>query len=549
MSDSMLRGIASRGLQTTASFPFTISMPRRFVEASPFHASCTDSTSTMAIAGQPIATDDGVHVHDLETGELVCCCQNHRSGNGAAYDVAYDVAFVKNGSDRDKLLSGHGSGALRVWTVPEGESWKTLGADAASAQAYTVDVDGTGTRFCSAGSDGALRIWSLDCREPLHVLHGHRGVIHRARFLPGAGAGVATCGDDGTTRVWRSSPAEIVLDPFQRAVAIHALAFAGDGQRLAVGADDGTVVVCDLASEGTSCCKVADVGEAMRSLAFCPTTDLEGNFSEERLLALDRSGNATLIDLEKKTPIWPASVSGVLAIGPVVADGKWGIRAASANESANAGDSRFLVHRVSSADWPVLDSAGQFLALRSGDDLRRWKVSDDSLEEDASWIASAEGTTTLAVDPRGRVWAGKADGTVVAFDWRDGQLLYQLVESDKAVTSLTFNENGSRLIVCGEGGRLDLWLVPVESSKEQDAVPKLEPISLLSLGGHSEDVLAAAFCSSGRTLATADAQGLVCIRRSPPQVPNRAEKPPAPGLRRNQLPNRELQDADPHIGR
>ena len=98
-------------------------------------------------------------------------------------------------------------------------------------------------------SDGAIELWdpesTLRAREPLR---GHHGVIRDLTFL--SSTLLASAADDGNVNVWSlqdSSPLMVLSMPERR--QILSLAASPDGNTLASGGRDGSVVVFDLRFE------------------------------------------------------------------------------------------------------------------------------------------------------------------------------------------------------------------------------------------------------------------------------------------------------------
>uniref|UniRef100_A0A5B6Z8A7 Serine-threonine kinase receptor-associated protein n=1 Tax=Davidia involucrata TaxID=16924 RepID=A0A5B6Z8A7_DAVIN len=122
-------------------------------------------------------------------------------------------------SDQTILSSCTDIGGVRLWDVRSGKIVHTLetkspvtSAEVSQDGRYITTADGSTVKFWDANHFGLVKSYNMPCNvesaslEPkLGCNKGHHGPVHCVRFSPG-GESYASGSEDGTIRIWQSSP-------------------------------------------------------------------------------------------------------------------------------------------------------------------------------------------------------------------------------------------------------------------------------------------------------------------------------------------------------
>ena len=173
------------------------------------------------------------------------------------------------------LASAGSDGTVRLWSVERGEelgkfnAWKDK-----LAAARTIDFDPAGKTIVSGAWDGTLKLWDVDQRKPKLSLIGQALPVTSAKFSPDGSIIATTTGDwqqwqlPGELRLWDAKTGEELANLTGHTTEIKQLAFDREGKRLAT-SGAGQVFVWDFAARsiihrlktdgaGTSLCFAPD---------------------------------------------------------------------------------------------------------------------------------------------------------------------------------------------------------------------------------------------------------------------------------------------------
>jgi WD40 repeat protein/3',5'-cyclic AMP phosphodiesterase CpdA len=314
--------------------------------------------------------------------------------------------------------------------------------------------------------------------------------------------GLASAPELHSAAVTPGQPVEVEIAPAAIGVpyGFHAqtsrlpepVAYSADGGLLAIGSEDGGVLICD-----------AITGQPVRTLhghrgrvyavAFAPGDTLLATGSSDGTVRLwDPATGGCLRTLEgHRDGVWPMVLSpggDLLAAGD--ADGIlriWDLRAARVRHSLR-GHTAPVYTASFSAD-------GQWLAVGDAAKLRLYQAATGELARE---LADQHGPVyRAAFSPAGDLLAtGHGSGDIQLWDPASGERRQELPGEGAAVYTLAFSPTGARLASGDTGGRIALW-----DPRTGRAAAKL--------AGHHASVYWVTFSPDGSLLASCDSDGNV----------------------------------------
>ena len=353
-------------------------------------------------------------------------------------DEVVAIALSPNGA---VLASADRAGAIRVWDTATRRASHELRTGGAAAADLAVAPVGTGL-VAAAERGGAVTVFSLGSGRAAGTrsLTGHRADATAVAFAAD-GELLASGARDGSLVLWNPATAGEVGRPGGHAAAILDLAFAPDGRLLASGAADGSVRLWS-ATERTLLFSLTGHRAAVTSLAFSP----DG------------------------TMLFAAAADGTLRAW-FTADGQSAL--------AVAGHAR-------GPSFAAVTGAGLVATAGADGHLRTWRLGGTR-----ALIAPGELAGALVFSPDGAVVAAAtADHKVHRFRVDSGQALPALVGHTGDVDDIAFAPDGALLATAGADGSARLW-------RAGDGQP------LSALIGHRGPVAAVAFAPSGAMIGTA----------------------------------------------
>jgi RNA polymerase sigma factor (sigma-70 family) len=385
-----------------------------------------DATNIMGLAMAPdadviaSAQNNEVHVWDLGTGKP----KFSRDTAGFAVAISPEGRVLATGGRTQENAD-----SVVLWDLRTGAKLRTLSANMYQVFRLAFSPDGKLLTAVSCGNPSwsppkesrpeIVRLWEVETGQ-LHELAGHTGGATSLAFSPD-GNMLATGGHDGTILLWDSATRkplrkiELVEDVYSHpkgngfdSGGIHALAFAPNGKTLASANHDGTVRVVDAAT-GKQIHVLRGHTHRVVDIAFSRNGERLASGSFDRTVRLWDAASGALLN---PRPGHDGDVASVL-MSP---DGR---------HAVTVGRDRSL--RI----WDPI--TGQELHT-----LRDFKsaIHAISLSADGKWIAT-----------------GTEDGTIQLRDAAEGAVVREFKGHSGQIGSLSFSPDGKTLASASPSGK------------------------------------------------------------------------------------------------
>ena len=329
------------------------------------------------------------------------------------------------------------------------------------------------------------------------TLAGHNGPVTAVAFS-GDGHRLATAGVDGKAIVWEVATGTQIAQLIGHSGIINALAFSPDGRSVATAGEDTTVRLWDAAT-GKQQHKFIGHIDVVTSVHF--STD------GSRLVSASSDGTARVWDVRKDAAggVY-AGEKGRLNFADFSPDGQWIV--------GGGDDASTLLWHVDDPGNPIrLDGhegsvrIGAFspdgtLVLSGGDDARIlvWSTETEQLVYNLGNIEGGVVSATFSHDGA-RLMANGYDRTAALWDVATGQLLGDLGPHDDVVYTAVFSSDDRKVVTASGDGTARIWDV-------SPGTPIGVQVALLQ---NNSPVHSAVFSADGHLVATANDGGEVLI--------------------------------------
>jgi len=431
-----------------------------------------------------------VHLLDAATGAVVrTLCGPAPRVNGVAFSP--DGHTLVAGGTPSRAPSRMPAGHVKAWEADTGEELLPFVGHHLGISALAFSPDGS--RLAAASWDHSARVWDVATRRPVATYYGHDAALGSIAFSPD-GRHVASAGLDRTIHIWDAATRQRERILLGHRGAVFGLAYAPDGRRLASCAfiwgrePDGELKVWDLTDE-----QAFRSRRAHSKLLF----GLALSADDRRLASAGFDGVIRLWDADTLREL-PGQHSypheqNTVALSP---DGT--LLASRAMDKKltlwDVGTGR-VVHTlggpVAVLRAVAFSPDGRLLAADTRDNVFK-----EGAGEIAVWdLAAEEKVVTLqgrsvAFSPDGRRLAFGNGNAVTVRDLDSGRDVLTLAGHTAEVLAVAFDRDGGRIASGGRDRTVCLW----DAATGQ---------SLGELRGHTGPVWGLAFHPGGRRLASA----------------------------------------------
>ncbi len=469
--------------------------------------------------GQTLAsgyTDDEMRLWDVATGDLQQTFSEHTERR---YRVRFDS--VRFSPDGQTLVSasqvvtrqgGHKIYKIRLWNVTSGKPVKMLtigGVDAVSSVSWSAD----GQTLAMGNLESTIQLWDIATSEPLKVLTVQADAVSTLCWSPD-GQTLASASQDGTIQLWDVATGL----PHHRFTGhtshVSSLYWRGDGQTLVAGYDDSRVRLWDAV---TGMPRHTFVGrtEDGRSLSFSEARRDVSLSADGQLLASGSDDTTILLwdvatgALRQTFPGHTERVSSLCfsADGRLLASGSWDKTIRLWDVATGTSMKTLTGYAADSMDF---SPNSQMLA--SGTQL--WDVATGTLLH--TLTSHDGGISSLSFSPNGQTLASGpwndsrvVNHTIRLWDVNTGELQKTFIAEDfGSVASLCWSPDGQTL--ASGGGYVSEGCAGVLDAKVRVwdvATGELQR----TFTGHAHEIWSVRFSADGQTLASGSADGTVLL--------------------------------------
>lgn len=367
------------------------------------------------------------------------------------------IAFVP---DKPQLISGGYDGSIRLWDLETGRILSTLHTNQRNeVLALALSPDGKQLAACHGST---VEIWSLESGQSVRSLGAFADRAAAIAYAPD-GQKIAIGDVSGGVRIWDVSTGQAVHSLKAHSATIHRLAYSPDGKLLALASHDGNAGLWD-AETGKRQYRLSAHQACVRYLSFAPDGQTIATGSEDRTVRLWDVASG----VERQVIPFHQWVTAVAfsADGETLVTVDQG-REITLKPISTAGQARVTHSCHRKQIWALAFSAdGTQLATASDDGdiiVRDWDAlvagaSEQTLER--SVIHGLRGAaSSLAISPDGSRLAVAEENAFSAAVWdpRSGQRLVTLEGHKSFVRCVCFNHDATMLATGAEDNSVRLW--------------------------------------------------------------------------------------------
>ncbi|KZS88473.1 hypothetical protein SISNIDRAFT_490073 [Sistotremastrum niveocremeum HHB9708] len=422
--------------------------------------------------------DDGTcTVISIDATRLACAPGNwslvlfHRDGGDTTWSNRREITTVTDAvfaltfsPDGQRLVSGHDSGAIKIWNVDSGD---LLGvhSTAHTNQIYSLAFSSDGLFFASSSFDRTIQLWDGTTGDPIGNALSGFGEVHRKVAISADGKSVTTVIVDGGIYVWDAEGMKqsalldaksVIRGPYPSVIAL-----SPDGKHLYAARSDHSI--CEYDTETG-----AEIGTVMRG-------------HRKRIWHLSVSSDGTnLVSCSSDTTI---SI--------------WNIEARKETHEPLTGHSNEVVFTAFNPDRSRLLSCSTDKTLRIWD-TATWETIGEPL-------TGHTGIVTCAVffDTGQRIISGSLDGTIRIWDAENRNQVGESVELHTGgVSAMALSPTDDLIASADTAGVIHLWYPATLTSS-------LRHHHTLQHG--TDEVNSVSFSADGARLLSASVDHTICL--------------------------------------
>ncbi len=449
---------------------------------------------------------DGISLWDIDTGKLLKSFRREESA----------IKALKIIDDGKTLLCDNYDGYVRLWDITTGEIKDfhpqssrgfnrmlrdIIGREVTAADLYLNSVDNKGI-FAVGYENGKIRLEDASNGEHLKTLQGHKDHVSQLAFSPDGTLLVANT-PNAPLRLWDVNTGKSLKTLTQNTKFRGILTFSKDGKTLACQTREGEIELWDVASKTPRTTLGTKLDSKIYQLAFSSEIhQLAFSSNSKRVVGANRNGEIRVWDVNTGDELFSFTTGhtqrhGTLAFSPdnsLFAAGQgstiqlWDVP--TFTQLSNRIDTDGYTTFVFSPDGNTVTSAKGFAFTKKTYDafvresvigkLSLWdtrtgdKISEFPVESHKGETPILPGQIHNSMYSGGMRHMGN---NIVVFS-KNGHMLATALNSDRATKS-------SRFTVL-------LWEVWEDPRRQ----------SQLTLKGHTDNIIALAFTSNGKTLAS-----------------------------------------------